>query len=91
MSTIISISPSASNAAHILVDVAYAQGLHRHLRDEGIIVHPLTEAITRTVRAYVDRDGRKQIITEPLDMAFDALATPNMLEPIVGKWLESLP
>lgn len=89
-SSIATITPTGSNAAHVLVDAAYADSLNQFIHSKGITVHPPQEAVSRTVRAFVDDKGRKQVILETTDMTFMAQATPAQLEPIVGEWLKTL-
>lgn len=88
--TILSIIPYGINASHVLVDAHYANSLHRFIHNKSITVSPPQEAVSRTVRAYVDSEGRKIIETEPLDMTFKASATPEELESVVAEWIPTI-
>ena len=78
MSTsIVTITPKGINASHVLVDAAYANSLNRFIHSKGIVVYPPEEAVSRTLRAYVDADGRRCVEMETLDMTFMASATPK--------------
>ena len=87
---IVRISRKESDGSHVIVDSGFAQQLHDYLRQRSVVVTSPQEAISRTVRIYRASDGRIVRDEEPLDHAFDAEATPEELEKLVGEWLATI-
>jgi hypothetical protein len=91
MSTsIVTITPKGSNASQVHVDSGYANSLNRFMSAKGIVVHPPADAMSQTLRVYVDTDGKQCIEMEPLNMMFMASATPKQLESIIADWLPTV-
>ena len=91
MSTLVRISESVQAGwSHVLIDTAFAADLHRKLRSLHVGVTPIQDNTIRSLEVVASADGRKQVVTEMLDRAFEVQATPHSLEPVLRQWAATL-
>ena len=90
MHTLVRIAPAARHGgSSVLVEAAFAEPLHRHVRSLQLSATPIQDAPFRTLRVDRDGNGIPHVITETMDRAFDVQAIPNALATTVGHWLKT--
>lgn len=90
MHTLVRITPAARDGwSSVLIEAAYAEPLHRHVRSLHLSATPIHDAVFRTVRVDRDGNGVPHVVTETMDCAFDVQAIPTALATTVGHWLKT--